>query len=129
MVKKKGSGAKMSEEKLQRQLRRAGAEWKDEDLDEILALLDKDYTDPGQQARELPEPPALPQPEKPRQADKEKPRKEKKEKPAREAKEAKPLTAQQRSLRTAATVAGLTAAILAELTVLGFLVSQWVQWL
>jgi len=121
MVKKKGSGAKMSEEMLQRQLRRAGAEWHDEDLDEILALLDKDYTNPGQPSRELPESPAMPQPETPR--------KEKKEKPAREAKEAKPLTAQQRSLRTAATVAGLTAAILAELTVLGFLVSQWVQWL
>ena len=116
----------MSEEKLQRQLHRAGAEWRDEDLDEILALLDKDYTDPGHSAQALPEPPALPQPEETRQADKEKPRQVKKEKSA---KEAKPLTAQQRSLRTAVTVAGLTAAILAELTVLGFLVSQWVQWL
>ena len=30
--------------RLDRELARAGSQWKDEDLDEILALLDKDYT-------------------------------------------------------------------------------------
>lgn len=32
--------------RLDRELARAGSQWKDEDLDEILALLDKDYTKP-----------------------------------------------------------------------------------
>jgi hypothetical protein len=36
----------MKDPRLERELARAGSQWKDEDLDEILALLDKDYTKP-----------------------------------------------------------------------------------
>ena len=38
--------AAMKDPRLERELARAGSQWKDEDLDEILALLDKDYTKP-----------------------------------------------------------------------------------
>ena len=38
--------AAMKDPRLDRELARAGSQWKDEDLDEILALLDKDYTKP-----------------------------------------------------------------------------------
>lgn len=124
------------EEKLQRQLRQAGAQWKEDDLDEILALLEKDYT--KQETREERQiRPALPEPqteepaavtEKPRKEKKQKTKKEKsvKEKPV---KEKKPLTEKQLKIRSISAIAGLSAAVLAELAVIGYMVVQWVQWL
>ena len=38
--------------RLERELARAGSQWKDEDLDEIMALLDKDYTKPQSQPKD-----------------------------------------------------------------------------
>ena len=44
--------ATMKDPGLDRKLARAGAQWKDEDLDEILALLDKDHTKPQPEPRD-----------------------------------------------------------------------------
>lgn len=122
------------EEKFQQQLRRAGAQWKEEDLDEILALLEKDYTkqtprEEKQERPSLPEPQwDIPgeEPEAPRKENKAKKEKPVKEKPV---KEKKPLTEQQEKVRTIGALAGFSAAILAELTVIVYVVVQWVQWL